>query len=55
MYNTCSVCFNLNKIITFKNVFQYQMAKFNNTKLKLRLHHSDNFTHGDAYVSVLLS
>jgi len=25
-------------IITFKNVFQYQMAKFNNAKLQLLLH-----------------
>ena len=28
-------------IITFKNVFQYQTAKFNNAKLQLLLHHAN--------------
>ena len=31
------------------------MAKFNNVKPKLLLHQPNNFTHGSAYVSVLLS
>ena len=31
------------------------MEKFNNTKLKLHLHCPNNFTHGDTYVSELLS
>ena len=30
------------------------MAIFNNAKLKLPLHHSDNFTHGDACLSATL-
>ena len=30
-------------ITTFKNVFQYQMAKFNNANLYLLLHQSNNF------------
>ena len=31
------------------------MAKFKNAKSKLLLHQPNNFTHGNAYVSVLLS
>ena len=30
-------------ITTFKNVFQYQRAKFNNVKLQLLLHQPNNF------------
>ena len=31
------------------------MAKFNNVKPKLLLHQANNFTHGNAYFSALLS
>ena len=35
-----------NNIITFKNVFQYQTAKFNNAKLQLLLNQPNyNFQH----------
>ena len=53
------ICFLLLFWITephlFKNVFQYQVAKFNNAKPKLLLHQPNSFTHGNAYVSVPLS
>ena len=42
-------------ITTFKNVFQYQMANFNNAKLQFFLCHPDSFIAiQDAYDSVLL-
>ena len=51
-------------ITTFKNVFQYQMAKFKNAKLKLLLHQANIYNHevgkwynhqiGKSFVSLLV-
>ena len=51
-------------ITTFKNVFQYQMAKFKNEKLKLLLHQANIYDHevgklynhqtGKSFVSLLV-
>ena len=35
----------IHNITTFKNVFQYQMAKFKNAKLKLLLHQPNIYNH----------